>query len=82
MEADSPFYTAQEVADKFQVHLTTAIRWGRQEKLPAYRTPGGRWRYPRKEVDRLWLERQQGEGSQSRESSTSTPERFERTLET
>lgn len=39
------FLTSAEVAALFRVSVNTANRWARQGRLPAFRTPGGQWRF-------------------------------------
>lgn len=43
-----------ELAEIFRVDVKTAGRWCELGKVPgAIRTPGGHWRIPRSEVDKL-----------------------------
>jgi len=42
-----------EVAEIFQVSLSTVTRWARQARIPAVRTPGGHYRYPAAPIRQL-----------------------------
>lgn len=48
-----PPYTGAEVAELFNVHPATVIRWADEGKIEAFRTPGGKRRYPRAAVDAM-----------------------------
>lgn len=37
----------------FAVTPTTVKRWAEDGKLPGFRTPGGRWRFHREDVEQL-----------------------------
>jgi len=41
-----PLMTAAEVAAAFRVDEKTAIKWAREGKIDAFKTPGGGWRFP------------------------------------
>jgi excisionase family DNA binding protein len=56
MEAKSPVYMAQEVANMFGVNVATVRKWAKDSQIPAIRTFGGHWRFPREEIDALWRE--------------------------
>jgi excisionase family DNA binding protein len=45
-----PVLTAQEVADLWRVRKFTVTRWAKAGKIPAVKTPGGDWRFPRAEI--------------------------------
>jgi len=47
------FLSTQEVGELFGVSASTVTRWAREEKLPYIVTPGGRRRFPRREVEAL-----------------------------
>jgi len=47
------FYTTFEVAKMLGVSTLTVWRWCKQGKVRAWRTPGGHYRIPCEEVDRL-----------------------------
>ena len=47
------FYTVNELAALCRVHIITVRRWINQGKLKAIRLPGGLYRVPRGEVDRI-----------------------------
>lgn len=47
------FYTIQEVAIFLKVHPGTVRRWIAGGRLQAIRLPGGAYRIPKAEVDRL-----------------------------
>jgi excisionase family DNA binding protein len=49
---DDDLLTSREVAVLFGVGLQTVIRWEKAGKLRAIRTPGGRVRFYRGEVER------------------------------
>lgn len=37
----------------FEVHPITVKEWADAGKLPAFKTPGGRWRFVREEIEAL-----------------------------
>lgn len=45
--------TAGQVAEAFAVPRSTVSRWARRGKLKSFKTPGGRYRFERAEVERL-----------------------------
>ncbi|WP_185934426.1 MerR family transcriptional regulator [Actinobaculum suis] len=45
--------TTAEVAKLLQVSRSTVLNWCRNGSLPAIRTPGGQFRIPKSEVDRI-----------------------------
>lgn len=45
--------SAQEVATVFAVPRSTVSRWAKAGKLPSFKTPGGRYRFERAEVEKL-----------------------------
>ena len=49
---DGPLTTG-DVATIFGVTLTTAKRWAEEGRLPSFRTPGGRYRFLREDVEAL-----------------------------
>jgi excisionase family DNA binding protein len=53
MSSQATLLTAREVADEFRVHTTTVTRWVRDGRLSAIKTPGGRLRFRRDEVETL-----------------------------
>jgi excisionase family DNA binding protein len=42
------------------VHLETILRWLRSGKLRGVKLPGGTWRVPREELDRILMRREVG----------------------
>jgi len=50
---EKKFYTTFEVAKILSVNPLTVWRWCKKGKIKAWRTPGGHYRIPREEVDRL-----------------------------
>jgi excisionase family DNA binding protein len=50
--ADRPLTTSQ-VAALFNVHPATVNTWAESGKLPSFRTPGGRLRFRRADVERF-----------------------------
>ena len=52
-EVKPKVYTAKEVAEMLRVHQSTVTYWVRTGKVKAIRTPGGRIRIPREEVERI-----------------------------
>lgn len=49
----SPYLTAEQVAERFQVSAETAREWARSGKVPTIRTPGGQYRFSREVIDAL-----------------------------
>ena len=47
------FYTTFEVAKILGVNALTVWRWCKEGKIKAWRTPGGHYRIPKQELDRL-----------------------------
>jgi excisionase family DNA binding protein len=47
---------SHEVAVLFRVDPRTVGRWANANKIPSFKTPGGRLRFPRKEVYKLLSE--------------------------
>ena len=45
--------TVEELAELFGVHVTTVRRWIAMRRVRAIRLPGGEYRIPQEEVDRL-----------------------------
>ncbi len=45
--------TAEELAQIFRVHISTVWRWIRLGQVRAIRLPGGNYRIPQDEVERL-----------------------------
>lgn len=48
-----PDLVLEEFAKVFRIHITTARRWIAEGRIRAIRLPGGRYRIPADEVDRL-----------------------------
>lgn len=46
--------TAGQVAEVFEVPRQTVSRWARLGKLKAFKTPGGRYRFRRTEIEPLF----------------------------
>lgn len=53
MNAEPMYYTPKEVAALFRVGPVQVIRWAKEGKLRAIRTPGGQYRFPCAVVDAL-----------------------------
>jgi excisionase family DNA binding protein len=49
---DPEFLSRGEVAQLFGVSASTVTRWARLGLLPAFRTPGGHYRFPAEETRR------------------------------
>lgn len=49
-------YTVDDVARMYAVDPKTVQRWAKTGKIPAFKTPGGHWRFHRRLVDPI-LER-------------------------
>jgi excisionase family DNA binding protein len=49
----SPFLTAEQVAERFDVTAETAREWARTGKVPAVRTPGGHYRFRREDIEAI-----------------------------
>ena len=50
---EAQYWTAEELADLYRVHVATVRRWIANGQLRAIRLPGGNFRIPQAEVDRL-----------------------------
>lgn len=50
-DVDKDFLTAAEVAERFQVTVSSVSRWARVGKLRGYRTPGGGLRFRTEDVE-------------------------------
>lgn len=50
---EKKFYTTFEAAKALGVSALTVWRWCKKGKIKAWRTPGGHYRIPREELDRL-----------------------------
>jgi len=50
---DKRYFTTGEVARLLGVSAFAVWKWIRDEKIRAIKTPGGHYRIPREEVDRL-----------------------------
>lgn len=51
--------TVQQFADDFQVQPETVLRWIKRREIEAVQLPGGRYRIPASEVDRLLQRREE-----------------------
>lgn len=49
----SEWLNPKEVAALLMIHYRTVIRWTKDGHLKAWRSPTGRWRYKREDVERL-----------------------------
>lgn len=49
----SPYLTAEQVAERFEITAETARAWARTGKVPAIRTPGGHYRFRREDIDAI-----------------------------
>ena len=45
----------EEAAEELRVHIETIMRWLRSGKLRGVKLPGGAWRVPREELDRILM---------------------------
>lgn len=45
--------SAAQVAEAFDVPRATVSRWARIGKIKAFKTPGGRYRFERAEIEKL-----------------------------
>jgi excisionase family DNA binding protein len=45
--------TPQQAAEMLQVDRSTISRWLKDKRIAAWRTPGGHWRIPEREVERI-----------------------------
>ena len=50
---NSKHWTAEEIAEVFRVHVVTVRQWIAGGQLGAIRPPGGGYRIPQSELDRL-----------------------------
>ena len=50
---NSKHWTPEEIAEIFRVHVVTVRRWIAAGQLGAIRLPGGGYRIPQSELDRL-----------------------------
>ena len=48
---DATILSPGQVAALFGVHPRTVFRWADTGKLPGFKTPGGKWRFRREDVD-------------------------------
>jgi excisionase family DNA binding protein len=53
----SHFYTKKEVAARFGVAEDTVAKWAYLRKIPAIKTFGGHYRFPKKQIDELLASR-------------------------
>lgn len=53
---DDAYYTAADVKEMLGVTQPALGRWVSQGRIPALRTPAGRFRFPKEEVDRILRE--------------------------
>jgi excisionase family DNA binding protein len=68
------FLSAKEAAERLGVSIVTLRRWARQERIKAIRTPGGRFRYPLSEINRiLGIEEENGRIEHSDPSDPDVP---------
>lgn len=49
----SPYLTAEQVAERFEITAETARAWARTGKVPAIRTPGGHYRFRREDIEAI-----------------------------
>ena len=49
----APALTPQQVADLLSVTADTVNRWADEGKLVGFKSPGGRWRFRRSDVEAL-----------------------------
>lgn len=49
----APALTPQDVADLLAVHPETVNRWADEGRLKGFKTPSGRWRFRREDVEAL-----------------------------
>lgn len=49
----SPYLTAEQVAERFQISAETARAWARTKKIPAIRLPGGGYRFRREDIEAI-----------------------------
>lgn len=53
MTQPSPYLTASEVAERFDITPESVRAWARTKKVPAIRLPGGRYRFRREDIDAI-----------------------------
>jgi excisionase family DNA binding protein len=61
LDTREPWLSLSEAADYVGVHFTTLRRWADAGKVPCIRTPGGRRRFKRSELDAFLASLRQGE---------------------
>lgn len=61
MNMTSKLYTLNEVAELMSVHPRTVKNWGKDGKINIVITPGGKYRVPAAEVERLMKGANDGE---------------------
>ena len=53
MPTPSDILTPPQVAALFQVSVLTVTRWAREDKIPHFKTPSGRVRFRRGDVEKF-----------------------------
>jgi excisionase family DNA binding protein len=49
----SPYLTAEQVAERFEITTETARAWARTGKVPAIKLPGGHYRFRRSDIEAI-----------------------------
>ncbi len=49
----SPYLTANEVAQRFDISAESVRAWARTKKVPAIKLPGGKYRFRREDIDAI-----------------------------
>gem|GEM_PF-1631126 len=49
----SPYLTAEQVAERFDITAETARAWARSGKVQAIRLPGGQYRFRREDIEAI-----------------------------
>jgi excisionase family DNA binding protein len=53
MPQDSPYLTAEQVAERFEITAETARAWARAGKVSAIKLPGGQYRFRREDIEAI-----------------------------